>query len=551
IKNRFTVTSAENILWLINLTPQSAGFSILKENNSERRKVEYGVPQGSRLDVSCFDWVLRCALLSGMVLVCYCDHTYVLFREKTFEEAARLAEVGASLIVSRIEWLGFRVRLSKPETAKLFRGPGRRGPPPGARLLFREIEVRMSPTLKCLGLILDRRWTFGPHFQQLGPKVERAASALGQPLPNIGGPSKACKRLYSGVCRSIALYGALIWADSLTALIFWTAHFILLFYIFFLSNVVMEIRGAYNVRDIIKANTILSVIIMILSTDYWFLTKRKLLVSTLDKLLAVDAMSQESEAFRENHTKFLTYVKRVVVVFYTVNFLNTTFVYFPQRINFTSAFSTFNQCPGIDASAGITRHVCRAIALSQDLTIVVVVMNYQALLIFTIAHTTCMYRMIAKEMADLKNRRDIKERLPGLIKRHGLLMDIIRRLRSLYNMPIGINFGTNAYCICLYFSLPLDQINSFIPVLCYNILVFFLYCYLCQKLIDSSIAFEQAVYDCGWESYDLADMKTVYIVLKLAQKPVSLSAADMVPVNIYTFATAAEFMFKLITVLKF
>ncbi|XP_041972118.1 uncharacterized protein LOC121728077 [Aricia agestis] len=152
-----------------------------------------------------------------MALVCYCDHTYVLFREKTFEEAARLAEVEASLIVSRIEWFGLRVRLSKPETL-LFRGPGRRGPPPGARLLIGEMEVRMSPTLKCLGLILDGRWTLGPHFQQLGPKVVRAASALDRPLPNIGGPSKAFKRLYFRVCRSIALYGAPIWEDSLTAL---------------------------------------------------------------------------------------------------------------------------------------------------------------------------------------------------------------------------------------------------------------------------------------------------------------------------------------------
>ncbi|XP_047544444.1 uncharacterized protein LOC125076632 [Vanessa atalanta] len=71
--------------------------------------------------------------------------------------------------------------------------------------------------MKYLGLILDGRWSFGQHFVHLGPRLINAAAALGRLLPNVGGPGSLCRRLYSGVVRSMALYGAPIWVDALTA----------------------------------------------------------------------------------------------------------------------------------------------------------------------------------------------------------------------------------------------------------------------------------------------------------------------------------------------
>ncbi|KAJ0172211.1 hypothetical protein K1T71_012184 [Dendrolimus kikuchii] len=44
-----------------------------------------------------------------------------------------------------------------------------------------------------------------------------AAGALSRLLPNIGGPEASCRKLFEGIVRSMALYGAPIWSDRLTA----------------------------------------------------------------------------------------------------------------------------------------------------------------------------------------------------------------------------------------------------------------------------------------------------------------------------------------------
>lgn len=202
------------------------------------------------------------------------------------------------------------------------------------------------------------------------------------------------------------------------------------------------------------------------------------------------------------------------------------------------------------------REICHVILSMQEISIMTVVLNYQALLLFLISHTTAMYHMLSAEMLAFNeyNNSDIKtvvkERLPSLIERHALTLSTIENLKALYSMPMGVNFGSNAVCICLFFYLPLQEWITFTPVLIYCFLVFFLYCFLCQRLINASEMFVNAVYSCGWEKFAIKEKKTVFVMLSQAQQPILLLAADIIPVNIYTFATTLRAMYQFITVVK-
>lgn len=69
--------------------------------------------------------------------------------------------------------------------------------------------------MKYLGLILDSRWGFEEHFSRQVLRIQKVAGALHRLLPNLGGPREEVRRLYAMVVRSIALYGAPVWAARL------------------------------------------------------------------------------------------------------------------------------------------------------------------------------------------------------------------------------------------------------------------------------------------------------------------------------------------------
>ncbi|KAI5632087.1 7tm odorant receptor domain-containing protein [Phthorimaea operculella] len=336
---------------------------------------------------------------------------------------------------------------------------------------------------------------------------------------------------------------------------FWIIHLSLLFYVYGVGNLVYQKYYAQEAGDFIKSFVNVSLLVLIANNSYWFLTQRPLLQEIIKEVKQSDSMARDSPEFHKKHEKLMATVYRIVLIFYAVNYGNASCIYLPHRSDVDNEFS-MTPCVGIrPLSAFPKRQICSIILCLQELSIMTVVLNYQALLLLFVDHTSAMYKLLSDEMITF-NQPDVdddyvKRKLPSLLQRHILCLSIVNKFKLLFSMPIGINFLSNAACISLFFYLPLPEWLGFIPILVYCFLVFFLYCFLGQRLIDSAEAFERAVYGCGWEKFDVKIQKTIYLMLMNAQAKIEILAADIIPVNIYTFATTIQFMFKFVTVMKF
>lgn len=144
----------------------------------------------------------------------------------------------------------------------------------------------------------------------------------------------------------------------------------------------------------------------------------------------------------------------------------------------------------------------------------------------------------------LEQRQKTKEKLATFIYRHSLLLKTVKFLQSLYKLPTGIDLSANAVCICLAFVVPLSEGSKFMTTTLYCLGDFFLYCFLCQKLENASESFENAIYCCGWEKLCLSDQKSILIMLIQAQRPISIKAAGIIPLRMYTYASTMQSIYK-------
>lgn len=66
--------------------------------------------------------------------------------------------------------------------------------------------VPIEYSMKYLGLIINRNWSYSEHFEAIILKAERMASALMRLMPNLRGSGERKRRLYANVINSVILY---------------------------------------------------------------------------------------------------------------------------------------------------------------------------------------------------------------------------------------------------------------------------------------------------------------------------------------------------------
>jgi len=83
--------------------------------------------------------------------------------------------------------------------------------PPESSVEVAGVPVPIGARMKYLDLTLDSKLIFRTHFEELVPRVGKAADSLSRLLPNLESPSGRVRRLYAGIVSSIALYAASVW----------------------------------------------------------------------------------------------------------------------------------------------------------------------------------------------------------------------------------------------------------------------------------------------------------------------------------------------------
>ncbi|XP_047988833.1 uncharacterized protein LOC125228342 [Leguminivora glycinivorella] len=339
---------------------------------------------------------------------------------------------------------------------------------------------------------------------------------------------------------------------------FWIIHLSLLVYVYVVGIVVYQANYAQGASDYIKSYVNVSILVFIVNNSYWWIKKRDLLKSVLKKSKESDTSTIQAGLFVDKYERSLSMIKRILIVFYSVNTINEFTSYLPKRVDLNADTFAMTPCVGIEPlTSSPQREVCIALATIQEITILNTTHSFQSMMLLLIAHTSVLYRLLSEEimtfstlLADPANYDFVKRRLSVIVYRHVLILDITKDLRALYSIPMGINFGSNAVCMCFFFFLEPTEYFSFMPIVVYCFIVFFLYCFLGQRLTNAAEMFSQAVYNSGWEMMHVKERRAIFSMLLQSQKEVDLLAADLIPVNMSTFATTCQAMYKFITVFK-
>ncbi|XP_045542794.1 odorant receptor 10a-like [Papilio machaon] len=325
-------------------------------------------------------------------------------------------------------------------------------------------------------------------------------------------------------------------------------------YIILLGTVVYQIRFTNGYLDTVKSYLNILVFMVVFNSWRWLWFERKGLRKVLELIKKNNDMPMQFDRSTEKCKRIFKYLKSIVLICYTLHFINEVLIYLPKRLAETDEFSVVS-CVGLEPiSESPNKEICKTLLTIQLCGAIVVVVSYDVTFLFLFGYTASMFSILKEEIMSLDVRDEdmerqeaagtVENRVKNIVNRHSLTLHTVENIQNIYNFSIGVSFGEDAITMCLFFVMPLSVSLNFIPLLIHDFLTFFLYCYQGQKITTAAEHFEMAVYSCGWENFDVKEQKIILTMLIQSQRPVIINAASVVPICIYTFACTMQSIYK-------
>nr|QZH55106.1 odorant receptor 10 [Achelura yunnanensis] len=141
----------------------------------------------------------------------------------------------------------------------------------------------------------------------------------------------------------------------------------------------------------------------------------------------------------------------------------------------------------------------------------------------------------------------VKKRLNKIINYHVININLIRQIEEVSKGCIAVEFGLLMAALVAELLGGLENTYMELP---FSLLLVSMDCLMGQKLIDASETFTGAVYGCGWENFDVNNMKTILTLLINSQKSLTLSAGGIRVLNFMCLGSVIKSIFSAFTTLR-
>nr|ARO76460.1 odorant receptor 55 [Conogethes punctiferalis] len=299
----------------------------------------------------------------------------------------------------------------------------------------------------------------------------------------------------------------------------------------------------------------------------------------VDGYLACDALNTLGSRFSQNVLKVLRFVKKRALLFWIVIVGNGAIyvlkaVVTPGRHMMEDGFLLYGlepmyESPNYEIAFFLCcLGVCYTCYLPANITaFCIVLVGYSEATMLALGeelinlwsdaqqcykdtHNTIDTTNAIKEDPNSKNiivNNYIKARLKDIVKIHMININLIRQFEIVFRGAIALEFLLLITGIIAELLGGLENTYIEMPFALMQVAID---CLTGQRMMDACVIFENSVYDCKWENFNVANRRTVLLILQSSQKTIVLSAGGMAKLSFSCFMTVIRSIYSAYTALQ-